>query len=73
MNGARYTDGTVVYDAATKKVGVVVACYWSVYYLRPQGGGLEWTAKHGDLDSRNLAVLGPAVAALNANSSRGIP
>ncbi|MEU9609680.1 hypothetical protein [Streptomyces sp. NPDC048057] len=73
MDGAPFTDGTVVYDAAAKKVGVVMACYWSVYYLRPQGGGIEWTAKHSDLDSRNLAVLAPAVAALNASSSRRIP
>ncbi|MGW5675745.1 hypothetical protein ACWEV4_11795 [Streptomyces sp. NPDC003860] len=72
MCGAPFAAGTVACDSNAKKVRVVMACYWSVYYLRPRGGGLEWTAKHGDLDSGSLAVLGPAVVALNADSRRRV-
>ncbi|MEU9609878.1 hypothetical protein [Streptomyces sp. NPDC048057] len=66
--GAPYADGTVVYDSATKKVGVVMARMGSRYALRPRGGGREWDAETEDLSDATSAVLGPAVAELNANS-----
>ncbi|KAB7846397.1 MULTISPECIES: hypothetical protein [Streptomyces] len=36
--------GELVWDAARKRVGEVMDHRWSLYQLRPPGGGIEWHA-----------------------------
>ncbi|MFI1825358.1 hypothetical protein ACH41E_02730 [Streptomyces sp. NPDC020412] len=65
-------NGTTVYDAAAKKVGVVMDHFGSRYSLRSCEDGQEWGAWRSDLSAILSDVLRPAVAERNANSRTGL-
>ncbi|QMU68145.1 hypothetical protein [Streptacidiphilus sp. P02-A3a] len=61
--------GSLARDRRRDRVGVVMARYAGEVYLRPLGGGVEWTARAEDLlpaDRRD--ELRARVGELNANS-----
>ncbi|MEU9607937.1 hypothetical protein [Streptomyces sp. NPDC048057] len=72
MGSPEFANGTVVRDAATKKVGVVMDRFGDRYCLRPHGGGIEWYASRDDLSAILSDVLRPDVAELTANSRKGV-
>ena len=66
--------GALARDRARDRVGVVMGRYAGQVYLRPQGGGVEWTARPEDLDPADRRdELTCRVRELNANSSQGRP
>jgi hypothetical protein len=63
--------GTVVRDTTTDRVGVVMGVLGELVYLRPQGGGVEWTARAGELEPVDrFGELRARVGELNTNSIR---
>lgn len=71
MTGLLPAVGTLVRDTVTDRVGVVMGVLGKLIYLRPQGGGIEWTAGAEQLDSADrLDELRARVGELNTNSTR---
>jgi len=62
--------GTLVRDRARDRVGVVMARHAGQIYLRPLGGGIEWTARPEQLEPADRrAQLRARVGELNVSSS----
>ena len=72
--------GALARDRKTDRVGVVMGELAGLVYLRPVGGGVEWTARWADLeqleppaeDAAGHARLRARVAEMNAASSGGL-
>ncbi|MGQ5635446.1 MULTISPECIES: hypothetical protein [unclassified Streptomyces] len=65
--------GELAYDTRRKRKGVVMDHLDGYVWLRPQGGGTEWTAQPGDVEpaaseGAENAVLRARVAVANARS-----
>ena len=60
--------GALARDTKRDKVGRVMACTVGTVWLRPTGGGREWTARREDVEA--LEELSAKVAAANAQSRR---
>ena len=72
MTSQEFAVGVVVCDADTKRVGEVMDYVTGIYFLRPLGGGREWSAGAESLSLWTRSdQLSTAVAAANANSRRG--
>lgn len=57
--GARFRPGDLVRDRRAGRNGVLMDVRGGRYYLRPEGGGLEWTAEVGQLgDPHDRAAPG---------------
>ena len=62
--------GTLVRHVTTDRVGVVMGVLGNVIYLRPQGGGIEWTARAEELEPADrFDELRARVGELNTNST----
>ncbi len=62
--------GSLVRDRRRDRVGVVMARYAGEIYLRPLGGGIEWTARAEELQPADRRdELRARVGELNANSN----
>jgi hypothetical protein len=62
--------GTLVRDKTADRVGVVMGALGKVIYLRPQGGGIEWTVRAEELESASrFDELRARVSELNTNST----
>lgn len=63
--------GTVAWDAARERVGVVMACEGPYVQLRPLGGGLEWDARPESVrEATQGEVLSARVAEANTRGRR---
>lgn len=61
--------GSLVRDQQRDRVGVVMARYGGEVYLRPLGGGIEWTARAEELQPADRRdELRARVGELNAHS-----
>ncbi|MER5912472.1 hypothetical protein ABT124_18765 [Streptomyces sp. NPDC001982] len=65
--------GQLAYDTRQERRGIVMDHLDGFVWLRPEGGGTEWTALHGDVQPLNVreqaeALLWARVAAANARS-----
>ncbi|GGZ18612.1 hypothetical protein GCM10010387_08960 [Streptomyces inusitatus] len=70
-HGGRLTVGDIAYDSERKALGVLMAEYGTLYFLRPLTGGREWdVAKEKVHPATTTEQLSPAVAEANANSLR---
>ncbi|MCM2391289.1 hypothetical protein [Streptomyces albipurpureus] len=64
--------GVVVRDTDGKRVGEVMDYFAGIYFLRPLGGGQEWSAGGESLSPwARSDRLSAAEVAANANSTRG--
>jgi hypothetical protein len=64
--------GTLAPDTRTQKVGRVMERGGSLVFLRPPGGGVEWTASPSDLEPVAASDgLSARVTEENARSRRG--
>ncbi|GAA2260008.1 hypothetical protein GCM10010232_58720 [Streptomyces amakusaensis] len=63
--------GDIAYDTRARAVGVLMAEYGTLYFLRPLDGGREWDVPKGKVRLATVADrLFPAVAEVNAESLR---
>ncbi|MCM2391037.1 hypothetical protein [Streptomyces albipurpureus] len=70
--GQEFAIGAVVRDADAKRVGEVMDYFTGIYFLRPLGGGQEWSVGGESLSLWTRAdQLSAAVATVNATSRRG--
>ncbi|MER7755724.1 hypothetical protein [Kitasatospora sp. NPDC097643] len=44
------TPGSLVHDSRTKQSGILMDVIAGLFYLRPPGGGIEWTARPEDVN-----------------------
>ncbi len=64
--------GVLAFDAGRGVVGMVMEVTWGLVYLRPEGGGVEWTARREDVRPATvLDRIRPALNELNVRSNRG--
>ncbi len=69
MNTSEPQVGDLVWDAAANKLGKLMARSPSAVWLRPAGGGREWTARTQDVRPATAAEeLRSRVAEANARS-----
>ncbi|MEO3977607.1 hypothetical protein [Streptomyces sp. CAU 1734] len=67
------TPGTLAYDTAVKRVGVVMDECGTHIWLRPVHGGCEWEVLRGDVRAATVAdQLSAALAEANANSRQRV-
>lgn len=58
-------------DPTTPRVGIVMDIRGGRAYMRPVGGGTEWSAPLGDVAPHSLSsALSPKVAEINARTRR---
>ncbi|QMU78805.1 hypothetical protein GXW83_26975 [Streptacidiphilus sp. PB12-B1b] len=71
--GAGVDVGALVRDVRRDRVGVVMGELLGLVYLRPPGGGVEWTALQGELEGADERDrLRARVGEMNAASSGGV-
>ncbi|GAA2239130.1 hypothetical protein GCM10010232_27550 [Streptomyces amakusaensis] len=63
--------GDIAYDTQSKALGVLMAEYGTLYFLRPLGGGREWDVPKTKVRPATTSDQpSPAVAEANANTLR---
>lgn len=73
LEETRLPVGQLAHDARQERRGIVMDHQDGFVWLRPEGGGTEWTARPGDVQSLNVreqaaALMRARVATANARS-----
>lgn len=76
LEKTRLPVGQLAHDTRRERRGIVMDHQDGFVWLRPEGGGMEWTARPGDVQPLNVrqraqALMWARVAGANARTCRG--